>query len=351
MVGVGGIQTLQFLEGEDLEVRDCGLFRTPGASLGSVSLCVKNEVKRADIIIPALRAFVEQSRVLLASTDRMVSKSKLNEDLSQKTSIFGLKLWVVVGIGVGALIVVMLFILTVWLAFRRRAKKPHDKLPSVMIPNDSKEIKEVKVDRVGNTYLAPPDGVLLPITETSGEKESSDKTVVHVGAGDIIYPALRPTPEPSKGNGKLRFPEVTPDKLLQLRSEADGISESDSVIRDHDTEERSTADSSRVTSGSHDGDRRGLVPAEHGDKASVRSADVRSTGSPSSEVAQLSWGNWYSFGDLEAATEGFSQLNVLGEGGYGIVFRGRLNDGVYIAVKSLLNNRWRKLFFIWGCSI
>eukprot|EP00246_Nothoceros_aenigmaticus_P008987 TRINITY_DN24267_c0_g1_i1.p1 TRINITY_DN24267_c0_g1~~TRINITY_DN24267_c0_g1_i1.p1 ORF type:complete len:574 (-),score=82.77 TRINITY_DN24267_c0_g1_i1:292-2013(-) len=268
----------------------------------------------------------------------MVSRSKLNQNLSQKTSVLGLKLWVLIGIGVGALIVVMLFILTIYLAFRRRAKRTHEKLPSVMIPNDSKEIKEVKVDRIGNTYLPPPDGNLLPITETSGEKESTEKMVVHIGGGDTIYPALRSTSDVGKGTGKAKVPDVTVEKILLLQNDTDGISESESGIRDVDTEGRSTAESSRVPSGANDGDRRALVPAD-ADKLSSRSTELRSTGSPSSEVAQLSWGNWYSYIDLDAATEGFSQINVLGEGGYGIVFRGQLVDGTLVAVKSLLNNR------------
>lgn len=51
------------------------------------------------------------------------------------------------------------------------------------------------------------------------------------------------------------------------------------------------------------------------------------------------WGRWYSFKELETATGGFSDENVVGEGGYGIVYRGVSLDGSVVAVKSLLNNK------------
>ena len=34
-------------------------------------------------------------------------------------------------------------------------------------------------------------------------------------------------------------------------------------------------------------------------------------------------------------------LNVIGEGGYGIVYHGVLENGTHVAVKNLLNNRYR----------
>ncbi|KAL9994761.1 putative protein kinase-like domain superfamily [Helianthus debilis subsp. tardiflorus] len=46
------------------------------------------------------------------------------------------------------------------------------------------------------------------------------------------------------------------------------------------------------------------------------------------------WGHWYTLRELEEATNGFSDWNVIGEGGYGIVYsdvymmqeQGRLNQ-------------------------
>lgn len=39
------------------------------------------------------------------------------------------------------------------------------------------------------------------------------------------------------------------------------------------------------------------------------------------------------------STNGFAPENVIGEGGYGIVYRGLLQDNTLVAVKNLLNNR------------
>ena len=57
------------------------------------------------------------------------------------------------------------------------------------------------------------------------------------------------------------------------------------------------------------------------------------------EVSHLGWGRSYTLRELEAACNGFSDENVIGEGGYGIVYYGELTDNTRIAVKNLLNNR------------
>lgn len=57
------------------------------------------------------------------------------------------------------------------------------------------------------------------------------------------------------------------------------------------------------------------------------------------EVSHLGWGHWYTLRELEAATNGFADDHVIGEGGYGIVYHGVLQDNSQIAVKNLLNNR------------
>ncbi|KAG8066282.1 hypothetical protein GUJ93_ZPchr0004g38173 [Zizania palustris] len=45
--------------------------------------------------------------------------------------------------------------------------------------------------------------------------------------------------------------------------------------------------------------------------------------------------NVFSYGELRSATENFSSSNLLGEGGYGSVYKGKLTDGRVIAVKQL----------------
>ncbi|KAI7741001.1 hypothetical protein M8C21_013167 [Ambrosia artemisiifolia] len=57
------------------------------------------------------------------------------------------------------------------------------------------------------------------------------------------------------------------------------------------------------------------------------------------EVSHLGWGHWYTLRELEIATNGFADENVIGEGGYGIVYCGVLEDKSTVAVKNLMNNR------------
>ncbi|KAL7123709.1 hypothetical protein ABFS83_14G000500 [Erythranthe nasuta] len=54
--------------------------------------------------------------------------------------------------------------------------------------------------------------------------------------------------------------------------------------------------------------------------------------------SQLDWGHWFTLRDLQTATNNFSKDNIIGEGGYGIVYRGQLVNGTTVAVKRLLNN-------------
>ncbi|XP_074563612.1 putative serine/threonine-protein kinase PBL7 [Curcuma longa] len=46
-------------------------------------------------------------------------------------------------------------------------------------------------------------------------------------------------------------------------------------------------------------------------------------------------GQVFTYKELEQATEGFSESNVIGNGGFGLVFRGTLNDGTVTAIKML----------------
>ncbi|XP_011037532.1 PREDICTED: probable receptor-like serine/threonine-protein kinase At4g34500 [Populus euphratica] len=70
-----------------------------------------------------------------------------------------------------------------------------------------------------------------------------------------------------------------------------------------------------------------------GESSSTISDDI------SSVEENIGWGRWYSLKELEIATRGFAEENVIGEGGYGVVYRGVLQDGSVVAVKNLLNNK------------
>ena len=44
---------------------------------------------------------------------------------------------------------------------------------------------------------------------------------------------------------------------------------------------------------------------------------------------------WFTYRELDVATDGFSMSNKLGEGGFGCVYKGVLSDGQLVAVKQL----------------
>ncbi|KAF8110100.1 hypothetical protein N665_0088s0111 [Sinapis alba] len=88
-------------------------------------------------------------------------------------------------------------------------------------------------------------------------------------------------------------------------------------------------------------------PSGSGEEGSTCVANMSSsslyemaTPSPLSGLPEshLGWGHWFTLRDLEIATNSFSQENVIGEGGYGVVYRGELTNGTHVAVKKILNH-------------
>lgn len=57
------------------------------------------------------------------------------------------------------------------------------------------------------------------------------------------------------------------------------------------------------------------------------------------EMSQLGWGYWFTLRELDLATNLFSEENLIGEGGYGVVFRGKLLNGTPVAVKKIFNGQ------------
>lgn len=189
----------------------------------------------------------------------------LNNELSKPTSIFGLRLWVVIGICVGAFIVLILFVLSLFLTSRRqRSSRHHPKLVAVdPTPVVSKEIQEI----------------------------------VHVAA-------------PEQRQQLTAMPEIQIDI---------GKTEHRIVFSDRPSSQAS------------------------GESRSTTATDSASMASGPPEVSHLGWGHWYTLRELEDATDGLADENVIGEGGYGIVYRGVFPDNTQVAVKNLLNNR----YWIW----
>lgn len=226
----------------------------------------------------------------------MADDGELNNKLSQKTTLFGLKLWVLIGLTVGIFIVLILFILSVWLMSRKRAAaRALEKLPTASIPVDSKDIKEVSVDSVRPSS----GGVVLSITDNSVE-----------GGGEQVLVRVGLSKKGSKASSKER-------------------GEKQSLLKDDTSKFHSTEESVHHQE-----------QAQHHFYTSVdgstTSGELMMSGVL--EDSHFGWGHWFTLRDLQAATDGFSKENVIGEGGYGIVYKGRLTNGTMVAVKSLLNN-------------
>ncbi|CAN8270234.1 unnamed protein product [Cochlearia groenlandica] len=56
------------------------------------------------------------------------------------------------------------------------------------------------------------------------------------------------------------------------------------------------------------------------------------------EVSHIGWGHWFTLRDLQLATNQFAKENIIGDGGYGVVYHGTLTNKTPVAVKKLLNN-------------
>lgn len=222
----------------------------------------------------------------------MSSNGSLNAEMSKKTSFLGLKLWVLIGICVGASIVLILCFLSIWVMFRRKSRRSVEKFPHTQIPNESKDIK---VDRVVGAQTAAghhdrPESHFLTVNE---KNNSAEKMLVHLG--------------------------------MSKSGEHDNASQCSSVYQ----HERACSSQSGEEGGS------GTVRKNSNNPASYVTASPL-VGLP--EISHLGWGHWFTLRDLEFSTNRFSPENVLGEGGYGVVYKGRLINGTEVAVKKLLNN-------------
>ncbi|KAL6557186.1 hypothetical protein OROMI_017536 [Orobanche minor] len=193
----------------------------------------------------------------------------VDTELSKKTSIFGLHLWIVIGIFVGAVIVLILFLLSLCITASRR-----------------------RSGRKGKVHRA---------AQISGGAEFTpivSKEIVH----DFSSAAA--------ADHRPIVPQVVPEIQIDM-----GKVEHRVVFSDRGA----SSGESRATSGAETG--------SFGGSGSLP------------EVSHLGWGRWYTLRELEAASNGLSDENVIGEGGYGIVYYGVLADNTRVAIKNLLNNK------------
>ncbi|KAH1096636.1 hypothetical protein J1N35_013557 [Gossypium stocksii] len=204
--------------------------------------------------------------------------SDLNKTLSKE--YIGLQLWVLIVICLGVVFLVILSI-SLWLSFRKKSRRADVMLPLTQVPCVSEEIKEIRVDQAsannGNT-----------LNEKFSDK-GSEKGLFNVDNGE---------------------------------------------------------DSGQSGSFNHvDKDVKGSQPGEEGATGAVStyrpSSNPLTAPSPLSglpEFSRLGWGHWFTLRDLHLATNRFSKDNIIGDGGYGVVYRGNLINGTPVAVKKLLNN-------------
>lgn len=220
----------------------------------------------------------------------------LNDQLSKRTSIFGLRLWVVLGICVGAAIVLVLFLISLWFTSRRNSSSKVKSSQNPTIPNVSKEIQEIRIDHARNPTHPQPD------------------------------------PKPHQ----VENPDPLPDSEPLARAQA-------FLSQPEDESPVGGRHRIHIDIGK---DHRILFP-ERGGGSSHGSGEARSGDQAlivAPEVSHLGWGHWYTLRELEVSTNGFTDENVIGQGGYGIVYRGVLEDNTKVAVKNLLNNRYIVVF-------
>uniref|UniRef100_A0ACD5VLC5 Uncharacterized protein n=1 Tax=Avena sativa TaxID=4498 RepID=A0ACD5VLC5_AVESA len=217
----------------------------------------------------------------------------LSTEMTRK--VLGLTLWVWIAIGVVALLVAILLMICIWVASRRRTKRTRDNLSQTQIPIYSKEIP---VDRVGG------GGRSLAQTMHEREHPSFPPQDKHANRG-----------EPGKAPGHT---------ALSKSSDHDNMSQGSSVCN---------ADPAGTVHSGEDGGS-GHARKPYSPAAFVSASPL--VGLP--EFSHLGWGHWFTLRDLEFATNRFSKENVLGEGGYGVVYQGRLVNGTEVAIKKIFNN-------------
>lgn len=202
------------------------------------------------------------------------NSSFVNSQLSKQTSIFGLRLWVVIGVFLGSLVVLALFLLSICLTARRRRRR-----------NLSKE----KPSLTKHHHFANFSPNLTPPTS----KEIQEVVVV-ARYGDVRAEAAE---KAGHSRGEVNRP-------LSNHGNSGGGGGIGNVASAAGSGNNSCGNSGRVV-----------------------------------EVSHLGWGRWYTLREVEEATGGFCPENVIGDGGYGIVYSGVLGDGTKVAVKNLLNTR------------
>ncbi|XP_057416416.1 probable receptor-like protein kinase At5g18500 [Lotus japonicus] len=209
--------------------------------------------------------------------------SDLSSGLSKKT-VLGLKAWELMGLIVGLFIIIILMVLSICLSSRKKSRRVNGMLPLRHMLSVSDEIKEIRVDQASaNNH--PQNGAFASLYDKYSDRDS-EKVLI---------------------NGENNSQSGS---FIHVEKDANGSQSSD---------ESGAKSVSVYNSSSH-----------------PISAPSPLSGLP--EFSQLGWGHWFTLRDLENATNKFSKDNIIGEGGYGVVYQGKLVNGSPVAVKKLLNN-------------
>jgi hypothetical protein len=206
----------------------------------------------------------------------MSTGDTLQAELSSKTPPFGLRLWFVIGICIWVIILCVLGFMCFWSIYWRKPKKSFDRIPISQIPDVSKEIAVDEVcERAIVENFCVQESHDLVVQEKPYEK-NSEKMLAHL--------------------------------VMSKSSDADNLSQCSSAYQF----ERAGSSYSGDEGSSGNGRR------QYSQYTTVSASPL--VGLP--EFSHLGWGHWFTLRDLEHATNLFSKENVIGEGGYGVVYRG-----------------------------
>ncbi|TYI95909.1 hypothetical protein E1A91_D01G032300v1 [Gossypium mustelinum] len=206
--------------------------------------------------------------------------SDLNRTLSR--TYIGLQLWVLIVICLAVIFLVILGV-SLWLSFRNKSRRANDMLPIRQESYILEVIKEISV----NQFSANNGGL------------------------DALNDKLS-----DRGSEKIRFNVDNEDN----RGQSNSFNHLEKDVK-----------------GPQLGEREGTGAVSTYRPTSHPLTDPSPLfGLP--EFSHLGWGHWFTLRDLQLATNQFSKDNIIGDGGYGVVYRGNLINGTPVAVKKLLNN-------------
>uniref|UniRef100_A0A2P2JD26 non-specific serine/threonine protein kinase n=2 Tax=Rhizophora mucronata TaxID=61149 RepID=A0A2P2JD26_RHIMU len=205
--------------------------------------------------------------------------SDLKNTLTQE--YIGIQLWVIITACLGVVCLVIL-VFSLWLTFRRKSPRESNMLPVSQVLMVSEEIKEIMVDNNSANH-----GAFYSFNDKFSDRES-EKVLI----------------QSENGDNSGQFGYSNPIEKDRVHSE---VGDDESVGR----------------------------PSFY--KPSSHPLTVASPLSGLPEFSHLGWGHWFTLRDLQVATNQFSKDNIIGDGGYGIVYRGNLMNGTPVAVKKLLN--------------